>query len=492
MERREFLITTALAAGAGLAGCRRGPTDARAPARPAGTGRVHPVQLTTGPVDVDLGTGAPFTVFGYNGRSPGPEIRVREGDTLRVTLDNQLPEPTTIHWHGIPLPNGMDGVPGLTQQPAAPGEPFVYEFMAWPSGTYFYHSHVGYQLDQGLHGPLVIEPAREPGHDREFVLMLEDWAAMDGGGPAASRAGRIDESAGGGMMDGMMGGRGMGGGMMGGGMGRPRAGESEPLRQPLYDAYTINGRSAGAAEPLRVKRGDRVRLRIVNAASSTTFVLRLAGHRLTATHVDGRPVEAVEADVLRVGMGERYDAEFVADNPGRWALLGAPEGAAEARPLRTLLYDGVAAGELLREGPARPRSLTYDDLVARPEDGLPATKRIDRTVQLTLSGGMMGSPYWTINGERYPDTAGIDVERGERVRLEYFNMSMMAHPMHLHGHFFELDLPGRPRKDTVLVERMMGRMAVEFVADNPGRWFHHCHNLYHMEAGMANVIEVGG
>jgi FtsP/CotA-like multicopper oxidase with cupredoxin domain len=488
MERREFLITTALAAAAGLAGCRRSSTDANLAARPAGTGRVHSVQLTSGPVDVDLGTGAPFKVFGYNGRNPGPEIRVREGDTLRVTLANQLPEPTTIHWHGIPLPNGMDGVPGLTQQPVMTGQPFVYEFVAWPSGTYFYHSHVGYQLDQGLHGPLIIEPARASGHDREFVLMLEDWAAMDGGGPAASRVGRIDESAGG-MMGGMMGGRGMGGGMMVG-MGRPHAGEPEPLRQPLYDAYTINGRTADAAEPLRVRRGDRVKLRLINAASSTTFVLRLAGHRLAITHADGRPVDPVDVDVLRVGMGERYDAEFVADNPGRWALLGAPEGAADARPLRMLLYDGVAGGEPSHESPDRPRTLTYRDLAGQPEDGLRAVGGVDRTVRMTLSGGMMGSPYWTINGERHPETTPIELAQGERVRFEYFNMSMMVHPMHLHGHFFELDLPGRPRKDTVLVDRMMGRMAVEFVADNPGRWFHHCHNLYHMEAGMANVVNV--
>lgn len=487
MERREFLIKSALAASAAMAGCGRSPRDAPPPGRPAGTGQVRTVQLISGPVELDLGSGRPFKVFGFNGQNPGPEIRVREGDTLRVTLANQLPEPTTIHWHGIPLPNGMDGVPGLTQQPVMPGQPFVYEFVAWPSGTYFYHSHVGYQLDQGLHGPLVIEPAREPGHDREFVLMLEDWAAVGGGGPAASRAGRIDESAGGGMMGGMMGGRGMGGGMMG----RRRAGEPEPLRQPLYDAYTINGRTADAAEPLRVRRGDRVRVRIINAASSTTFVLRLAGHRFTVTHADGRPVETVEADVLRVGMGERYDAEFVADNPGRWALLGAPEAATEARPLRTLLYDGVAAGEQSSEGPDRPRVLTYRDLAATREEGFGTARGPNRTVRLTLSGGMMGSPYWTIDGERYPDTAPIDVARGERVRLEYFNMSMMPHPMHLHGHFFELDLPGRPRKDTVLVDRMMGRMAVEFVADNPGKWFHHCHNVYHMEAGMANVVNVG-
>jgi FtsP/CotA-like multicopper oxidase with cupredoxin domain len=103
---------------------------------------------------------------------------------------------------------------------------------------------------------------------------------------------------------------------------------------------------------------------------------------------------------------------------------------------------------------------------------------------------MMGSPFWTINGQRYPDTEDVKIEQGERVRLEYFNMSMMAHPMHLHGHFFEVDAPGRPRKDTVLVPARMGRIAIEFVADNPGAWLHHCHNLYHHMAGMANIVRV--
>ena len=279
-------------------------------------------------------------------------------------------------------------------------------------------------------------------------------------------------------MEGMMGGR------------RRRTRNGEPLRQPAYDAYVINGRTSESAEPLRVRKGDRVRVRIANPSASTTFLLRLAGHQLRVTHADGRPVEPVVVDVLRIGMGERYDAEFIADNPGRWALMGAPNGARESRPLRVVLYDGIDARELSTESRGQ-QVLAYTDLTALPDEGLPPIQgRADRTFRMQLSGGMMGSPYWTINGEGYPDTEAIEVAHGERVRLEYFNMSMMPHPMHLHGHFFEIDLPGRPRKDTVLISPMMGQMAVEFIADNPGAWFHHCHNLYHMEAGMANVVRV--
>lgn len=491
MERRDFLIKAALASAAGLTGCARSELrelDEHAIA--AGTrgsapaGSLRAVSLTAGPLDLDLGDGSLFKVYGYNRVTPGPEIRVREGERLRVTLRNQLPEPTTIHWHGVPVPNGMDGVPGVTQAPVAPGDAFTYEFTAWPAGTYLYHSHAGYQLDQGLHGALIVEPRRQPGHDREFVLLLEDWATVDGAGPAASRAGRIDRQAGG-----MM-----GGGMMGGMMGRrrERSGEKGPLRQPTYDAYVINARTARAAEPLRVRKGDRVRLRLANPSASTTFLVRLAGHRLTVTHADGRPVERVQVDLLRLGMGERYDVEIIADNPGTWALVGGSEADGDYRLLRTLRYDGVVAGEPSMEAPAKQRTLTYSDLVALPEEGTPRVQGpVQRVFRLRLSGGMMGSPYWTINGERYPDTEVLTVGLGERVRLEYQNMSMMPHPMHLHGHFFELDVPGRPRKDTVLVDRMMGRMAVEFVADNAGTWFHHCHNLYHMEAGMANHVRVG-
>ena len=282
------------------------------------------------------------------------------------------------------------------------------------------------------------------------------------------------------------------GGRMGGMMRRRRARDGDPLQQPRYDVYAVNGKHASAAAPLKVRKGDKVRLRILNPSSGTTYLVRLAGHRLAVTHADGRPVRPVSVDVLRIGMGERYDAEFIADNPGRWPLLVQPADTRhEAEPLQIVLYEGVTSRTVSTDSRTDLQTLRYDDLNALPEDGVPSVgSRTDRTVRLQLSGGMMGSPFWTINGNRYPDTEDVKVDRGERVRLEYFNMSMMAHPMHLHGHFFEVDAPGRPRKDTVLVPAHMGRVAIEFIADNPGKWLHHCHNLYHHMAGMANVVRV--
>jgi len=161
---------------------------------------VREFKLNASVTTVNVGTGKSFKAWTYNGQLPGPEIRVKEGETLRAVLKNYLPEGTTIHWHGLPVPNKMDGVPGITQSPVQPGQSFVYEFEATPPGTYIYHTHASYQLDRGLYGALIIEPKREErSYDREYTLLLEAWATVDGGGPEASKMGKI--SPGMGMME---------------------------------------------------------------------------------------------------------------------------------------------------------------------------------------------------------------------------------------------------------------------------------------------------
>lgn len=442
---------------------------------------IKEVKLIASIATVDLGTGKAFKAWTYNGQIPGPEIRLKEGETIRVELKNYLPEGTTIHWHGLPVPNRMDGVPNITQNPVEPGQSFVYEFKATPPGTYIYHTHVSYQFDQGLYGPLIIEPKKEErSYDREYTLMLEDWATVDGGGPEASRMGRIRPGMG---MMGMMGGR---------------TGAGQPLHEPLYDAYVINGKAFGTSTPFKVRKGDRVKLRIISAASSTIFTLRIAGHSMTITHTDGRPIVPFEVDALRVGQSERYDVEIQANNPGRWHIYNLKDGSlVSGWPLGTLLYEGIESKSYNDDTLMRLRLNEYsllqgtDDSYVKPVDG------VDKIFRMTLSGGMMGSPYWTINGKVYPYTDNIEIRKGEKVRLEYFNMSMLHHPMHLHGHSFEVVGSGgssgkRIRKDTLLIPAHMGSGAVEFVADNPGVWFHHCHHIYHMEGGMANLVKVLG
>jgi FtsP/CotA-like multicopper oxidase with cupredoxin domain len=213
----------------------------------------------------------------------------------------------------------------------------------------------------------------------------------------------------------------------------------------------------------------------------------LGGHRLTVTHADGRPVEPVTVDALHIGMGERYDVIVEADNPGAWPLMAATVEGDSAPALAVLRYADAAATRppagAMPEGLTGGRLLRLSDL--RALDPIPAGTP-DRTFDLTLSGGMMGrSGAWTIDGQAYPNAEPLEIREGERVRVNMINQSMMIHPMHLHGHFFRV---GDAVKDTVIVEPHMGRVAFEFIADNPGRWFFHCHNVYHLEAGMAREV----
>jgi FtsP/CotA-like multicopper oxidase with cupredoxin domain len=441
------------------------------PSRPIREFRFH-----ASPARVNLGGGPDFTTWTYNGQIPGPEIRVREGEIIRVVLKNYLPEGTSIHWHGVPVPNAMDGVPEVTQHAVMPGESFVYEFEAKPAGSYIYHSHVHYQLDQGLYGALIIEPSKpEESYDREYTLMLEDWVMRDGGGVAPTR--RRPPM---GMMHGMRG-------------RRWTFGQGEaPLLEPVYDGYAVNGKVAPAVSPLVVKKGDRVKLRLLNPSSATIYDLRLAGHTLTVTHVDGNPIVPMETDVLRIGMGERYDVQFVANNPGSWFLAAREGGFGEGRLRIPIQYKGVNRAEPATAVFHRGlRFVTYWDFQARYPSGVIPSGPPARFYRQSLSGGMH-SPYWTINGQIYPDAERLAVRRGEWVRIPYWNHSMMPHPMHLHGHFFKVVNPSLSwdrwiLKDTIIVDPMQ-RVDIEFLADNPGSWFHHCHNLYHMEAGMANVV----
>ncbi len=460
MTRRRFLAL----AGAGIASTRvvLGSAFAAQEGAPAGT--LHDLRRVPRRTEVDFGRLGRRTIWTYDGRFPGREIRVREGDRLRVIVHYELPEPTTIHWHGVPVPNPMDGVPGLTQQPIAPGGSFTYEFDARPAGSYLYHSHQGLQIDRGLVGSLVIEE-RSPhvAYDRDYTLVLDDLLP---GEPPEMTAAQGDRSS-----------RGRMGGMMG------------SLGIPDYLALLVNGRPPADPPAFEVKRGDRVRLRFVNASGATTYRVAIAGHRMSVSHADGRPVKPIEVDALEIGMGERYDVTVEASNPGTWVIAAAPlQGSPE--PARAILrYSGTRSATPAGqepEGLRRGKLLALGDLEGvEPDD---RAGRADRDLDLVLSGGMM-SPAWTIGGQVYPDADPIEIRRRERVRFRLRNMSMGLHPMHLHGHFFRV---GRAWKDTVLVPPHMGEVSFEFRADNPGRWFFHCHNAYHMEMGMAREVRYVG
>jgi len=497
ISRREFLEAArrvglgATAFGAGVA------LDPRRSAAAADS--VRTIHLEAREVTWELAPGKTIKAMAYNGRIPGPEIRAREGERLRVVLKNALSEPTTIHWHGVDVPNPMDGVPGVTQAPVQPGETFIYEFEARPAGTRWYHTHVQEhrQMDLGLAAPLIIEPAaQEPmADDREVTLVLDDW--VTGHGPAIPPT-REGIAGGRGGMGGMMGGGGMGGMMGGRGMGDMMRGMMGGGHMPAYDTMTINGKAYPATEPLRLKKGERVRLRLINASNEHTHVVRLAGHRLHVTHTDGNPLQRpVEVDAIPMAPSERYDAVIVADRPGAWFLQCLQPGHAEAGERMLTLYEGHEGRRAqAAEEPLGNLHLWHYGL-GRGRAVLPPASGPTRTFDLTLSGGMMGSDVWTINRKVYPRTDPLPLKRGDRAVVRFGNMSPEAHPMHLHGQSFRVLAVNGVRhaepivKDSVDVDAHMGSVVIDFTAHNPGDWFLHCHKPSHMEGGMITLVKIG-
>ena len=481
VTRRRFLTLTA--AGAASAGALLGRSLAAPGNTRSATQRLREYHLPTGISEVDLGPLGRRPIWTYDGRYPGPEIRVREGERIRVVVQNGLPEPTTVHWHGLPVPNAMDGVPGLTQAPIAPGSSFVYEFDATKPGSYMYHSHQGLQIDRGLFGALVVEE-RSPhvAYDREYTLVLDDL--LPGAPPdMAQQAASSPRGMGRGRMSGM------GRGMMGGGRGMMGMGGMGMMGSqgiPDYLALLLNGRPPADPPTFEARNGERLRLRLVNPSGATIYRVWIAGHRMSVSHADARPVKPVEVDALDIGMGERYDVIVDARNPGAWEITAAPlQGSPE--PARGILryVDAHRARPAAEESPGG-RLLVLEDLQAL--EAYEPGGDVDQDLDYVLSGGMMSSA-WTIGGQLYPDADPIEIRRGERVRIRLRNMSMMAHPMHLHGHFFRV---GEAWKDTVIVPPHMGAVSLDFRADNPGRWFFHCHNAYHMEMGMAREVRYVG
>lgn len=228
--------------------------------------------------------GKAVTAWGYNGQVPGPEVWVNEGDRVRINFTNNLPVPTTVHWHGVRVPNEMDGVPGVTQDAIEPGESFVYEFDATPSGTFWYHSHFdsARQLDMGLSGAFIIKGIDEPAYDKDFVQLVDEWIRLPDG--------------------------------RNGWEGVTHAGHN----QAEYNWFTINGKSFPATEDMVVNEGDQVRVRVINTGYQV-HPMHLHGKRMTVVAKDGAVLPAAyQADTVLVGPGERYDFEFVADDPGDW------------------------------------------------------------------------------------------------------------------------------------------------------------------------------
>jgi FtsP/CotA-like multicopper oxidase with cupredoxin domain len=495
--RRSFLAVAGLAAAGVAVDAWTGHRPQRAvgrlvrtaggpaerPGAPRSGGRPAAVRLVAAPATLDLG-GWTVRAWAFNGELPGPELRLRAGEVLRARLENRLPAGTTVHWHGIRLPNPMDGVPGLTQPIVDPGQGFDYEFKLPDPGTYFYHPHVGLQIDRGLYGPLVVEdPGEVVRYDREAVLLLDDWTHAIGPPPEAVLAG---------LQRGGMHHMGHAGGHHHHGGEAATFDPTSPLGADAgdvrYPLYLVNGRSPRSPTVLKARPGERIRLRIVNTAADTAFRLALGGHRLQVTHADGYPIRPVTGDALLIAMGERYDVQ-VELGDGAFPLVALAEG----KDARAFAVVRTGSGATPRAG-VRPAELdrwvvTVADLDADRAVDL-GRRPVARTHRLVLDGDMR-TYRWTINGHAHHGAAPLAARQGERVRLVFENRSSMFHPMHLHGHTFQVRragerLPG-PRKDTVIV-RPLERVTVELDADNPGRWMLHCHNAYHQAGGMMTTL----
>lgn len=504
LNRRGFLALGAgAAAAATLAACTKNTAAApslvqpdseavraaEAARRTAGT-TVRDVALRAEPTTVDLG-GVQVPTWAFGGAVPGPEIRVAKGEVVRANVINALPAPTTVHWHGIALRNDMDGVPDVTQASIAAGGSFGYEFTAPDSGTYFLHPHVGVQLDRGLYAPLIVEdPADGRDYDTEAVVVLDDWLDGVNGRDPDKELQALRDKGMAGMAKGGMPGMNHGGMTMGsGGMSTP-ADPNAPLGSDAgdvtYPYFLINGRLGSDPTVVTARPGQRIRLRIINAAADTAFRVAVGGHQLRVTHTDGFPVQPITTSSLLISMGERYDA-IVELADGVFPLVAAAEGKTGRGFALIRTGGGTPPPADVQPAELAVAPLTADRLTAAEPVRLQA-KQPDRTLDVTL-GSDMKKYVWTINGKAYPDHAALNVSQGQRIRLRFRNQTMMYHPMHLHGHTFQLvnRAGSGPRKDTSIVLPMQ-TVEVDLDADNPGQWMLHCHNAYHGEAGMMSIL----
>lgn len=425
-----------------------------------------------------VGGGPPETdVWCFNGTVPGPEIRVPQGSRLRVAVENSLAEDTTVHWHGVRLANDMDGVPHVTQKPIAPGETFVYDFEVPDAGTFWYHPHQRSfeQVGRGLSGALIVEE-REPIHvDRDLTWMLSDWRFLENA-QFRDDFGNLHDVA--------------------------HAGR-------IGNAVTINGRVPDA---FRVRSGERIRIRLINAANARVFGLEFREHLPKVIAIDGQPVTPHEPQDGRVVLGPAMRIDIIVDM-------------AQRQGVRFPVVDTFYRGREYRlvdiaytdEPPLREQALDAPvDLPANPlpEPDLASAER----QEVVLGGGMMGGMMsamvdgrrldmremlrhglaWSINGVAatgHVHEPMAELARGRTYVLDMRNDSAWWHPMHLHGHAFRvLSRNGQPTRhrewqDTVLMAPQE-RVEVAFVADNPGDWMFHCHVLEHQAGGMMGLVRV--
>ena len=465
LNRRQFL-----AAGASLSLMSLGASRADA---------ATATRITAGPASVTLDPERGETrILAYGGQVPGPLLRVRQGERLTFELQNALDEATTVHCHGMRMPNPMDGVPFLTQAPIEPGETFLYDFEAVDAGTFWYHPHLRTteQLDRGLYGVIVVEEKEPPQVDRELVLVLDDWRLTD--------SGAVHED-----------------------FNHPHDLNHEGR---MGNFVTVNSAAPGEID---VRAGERLRLRLLNVANARVFGINFGGLSPRVVAYDGQPVTPHSLEEDRLLLGSAMRADLILDMTGQPGDRHAvrddyyDEG---PQPLFTFRYGEDAP---LRDAPLdAPIALAANPLA---EPDLEAAETLEVLIEGGARGFMEEASYrgeiyparklwrehrkaWALNGVA-GDGPMMDpmftLALGKSYRWVIRNDTGWDHPMHLHGHAFRLlsrngePVPHRPWLDTVLMH-LDETVEIAFVADNPGSWLFHCHVLEHHEAGMGAVVRV--
>ena len=454
--RRELLLRLG-AAVATAAASRAGHTQPASPQPPAD----HTIRIA--PVSLEIAPGKVIKTTAYNGTVPGPVLRLKEGKPVAINVVNDSGYPNLIHWHGLMIPPVQDGAAEEGSPIIKPGDSLLYTFTPRPAGTRWYHSHamamtdLGRSTYSGEFGFLIVDPAGgDPGrYDREVMLAAHHWE-----GSWVS------------MQD------------------MRKGPPPDNGLEVMYKAATLGERMLGHGEPIRVRHGQRVLFRLLNASASMGISLALAGHRFTVIALDGNPVPTpATVAVLRLDVAERADVIVEMNNPGVWAF-GSTEDDDRSMGMGVVVEYENQTGEP-RWAPPPKAGWDYTVFGRGRSASAP-----DESIHLTfekIPGGRGGYNRWTINGKSWPDTNPLfTVQQGKRYRLMLDNHSGDEHPVHLHRHSFEITKVGDKAtsgvmKDTISLTRY-STAEVDFVADDPGDTFFHCHHQDHMDEGFAGLI----
>ncbi|HXJ77883.1 MAG TPA: multicopper oxidase family protein [Candidatus Methylomirabilis sp.] len=495
LGRRAF-ITGAASGAIALTGARRALAQTSADPVPLGYTRLR---VVAGTLTVGDKTGLAYRIqqddgtLGYTGS---------KGQRFQVAVENGTTVPLSIHWHGLILANGQDGVPYVTQAPLKPGERRLYDFPLVQAGTYWMHSHFGLEEQPLMTAPLILrDPDAPHPEEHEVVVFLNDFTTRD---PAAILAGLQGGGGSGGargVMTTRMAGRSMPSmarGSSGTKASTPPAGMAmnmPDLTDVKYDAFLANRRSLADPEIVRVLPGRTVRLRIINGASATNFFVRTGRLRGEAIAVDGSAIVPLAGSSFELAISQRVDVRVtIPHGEGVYPVLAQGEGTDMLAGVVLATPGAVVAPIAAKAAQAAGAFRGEQELRLRATQPLPA-RPVDRRLRVSL-GGDMAKYIWTLNGQAWPKITPLEVKRGERVEVSFVNETGMGHPMHLHGHVFQVtEIGGKPvsgaRRDSVYVLPRR-TIKVQFDAAYPGYWMIHCHVLYHQAAGMQTVMHYEG